>query len=222
MVLVLGGPYYLSTTAEVLASHGFLVAAPFRFREQSDELATDDFREYLENCLGDAEWALDELRKDPRADVRSISAIGHGGGGMQAMLLAMRDRSITSVVNLDAGNFSTRSQPDRIPFYSPRLLRVPYLYIATAATRNEQDRFGDFVAMPFSHRMEVVLGSNDIRHHDLSDIGRGITMPLRIRGREQAVVEKNYVAVQEMVVRFIGRAVRRLRVQTGPSRRLAR
>jgi hypothetical protein len=122
---------------------------------------------------------------------------------MQAMLLAMRDRGITSVVNVDAGNFSTRSQPERISFYSPRLMRVPYLYIATAATRNEQDRFGDFVAMPFSNRIEVVLGSTDIRHHDLSDIGRAVTIPLRIRGREQSVVEKNYAAVQEMVVRFM-------------------
>lgn len=203
IVLVLGGPYYLSTTAEVLASHGFLVAAPFRFRDQSDELATGDFREYLEKSLGDAEWAVDELRKDPRADSRAITALGHGGGGMQAMLLAMRNRSITSVVNVDAGNFSTRSQPERIPFYSPRLMRVPYLYIATAETRNEQDRFHDFVAMPFSNRTEVVLGSSDVRHHDLSDIGRAVTTPLRLRGPEQAAIERNYSAVQEIVVRFV-------------------
>ena len=39
-----------------------------------------------------------------RADLRSICAPGHGGGGMQAMLLAMRNRSITSVANIDAGN----------------------------------------------------------------------------------------------------------------------
>jgi pimeloyl-ACP methyl ester carboxylesterase len=200
--MVLGGPYYLSTTAEVLASHGRLVVAPFRFSDQSNELETGDFRWFMEDSVGDAEWALEELHRDPRADLRAITALGHGGGGMQAMLLAMRNRSIRALVNIDAGNFSTRSQPDRIAFYSPRLLRVPYLYIATADTRNEQDRFDDFVAMKFSDRTEVVLGANGVRHHDLSDIGRAITKPMRIRGDAQTVVERTYAGVQEMVVRF--------------------
>ena len=33
IAVVLGGPYYLSTTAEMLASHGFLVMALFRFAD---------------------------------------------------------------------------------------------------------------------------------------------------------------------------------------------
>jgi pimeloyl-ACP methyl ester carboxylesterase len=203
LVMILGGPYYLSTTAEFLASHGLLIVAPFRFRDQSDERETDDFRCYVEDSLSDAEWALDELRTDPRVDSRSISAIGHGGGGMQAMLLAMRNRSVTAAVNIDAGNFSSRSQPGQIVFYNPRLMRVPYLYIATIDTRKTQDRFDDFVAMKFADRTEVMLGSSDIRHHDLSDIGRGVTMPMRIRGQAQPIVERNYTAVQEIVMRFI-------------------
>ena len=36
VVVVLGGQHYLSTTAEILASHGFLVVAPFRFSDQSN------------------------------------------------------------------------------------------------------------------------------------------------------------------------------------------
>jgi hypothetical protein len=203
VVVVLGGPYYLSTTAEVLASHGLLAIAPFRFDDQSNELEGGDFRQYVENSLGDAEWALEELRQDPRADLRAVTALGHGGGGMQAMLLAMRNRSVTSVVNIDAGNFSKRSEPERNAFYGPRLMRVPYLYIVTAETLKGQDCLADFVAMQFSERTEVVLGADDIRHHDLSDIGRAVTMPMRLRGGAQAVVEKTYAGVQEMVVRFI-------------------
>ncbi len=79
---------------------------------------------------------------------------------------------------------------------------MPYLYIATADTRNGQDRFDDFVAMKFSDRTEVVLGAKVVRHHDLSDIGRAITKPMRIRGDAQTVVERTYAGVQEMVVRF--------------------
>ncbi len=204
VVIILGGPYYLSTTAEVLASHGFLVAAPFRIRDQSDERDTNDFRWWVDDSVGDAEWALDTLRNDARADLRSICALGHGGGGMQAMLLAMRNRSITSVATIDAGNFSTRSEPERLAFYSPRLMRAPYLYIATETTRKSQDRFADFEAMKFSDRTEVVLDSADVRHHDLSDIGRAVTIPMRLRGEAQTTVEKAFANVHEMLVRFVG------------------
>jgi hypothetical protein len=216
VAVVLGGPYYLSTTAEVLASHGVLVIAPFRFDDQSNELEGGDFRQYVANSLGDAEWALEELSKDPRADLRAVTALGHGGGGMQAMLLAMRNRSVTAVVNIDAGNFSKRSEPERNAFYGPRLMRVPYLYIATAATRKDQDRFDDFVAMQFSERTEVVFGANDIRHHDLSDIGRAVTMPMRLRGEAQMTVEKAYAGVHEMLVRFIGEHSSRTRSTPSP------
>ena len=40
VVVVLGGPYYLGTTAEFLASHGFLVVAPVRFSDRANEVGT--------------------------------------------------------------------------------------------------------------------------------------------------------------------------------------
>ena len=203
VVLVLGGPHYLATTAELLASHGFIVASAFRFQDQSNEIGTDQFSWYLENSARDAEWVLDELRRDERADLRSVSVIGHGGGGAQALLVAMRNRLVTAVVNLDAGNFSARSGLRTIPFYSPRLMRAPYLYIATTSTRETQDQFEDFLAMKFSARVEVTLSDPDLRHHDFSDFGRAITAPLGIRGPAQAIVARRYADVHEMVVRFL-------------------
>lgn len=203
VVLILGGQYYLATTAEILASHGFLVAAPFRFVDQANEIGTMQSTWYLENSVRDAEWALRELETHPQADLRSIATLGHGGGGIQALLLAMRNRRITAVANLDAGNFSTRSRARDVPFYSPRLTRVPYLYIATASTRKGQDLFDDFVAMTFSDRYEVILETPDLRHHDLSDLGRGVTAPLSIRGPNQPVIEEAYARSHEMLVRFL-------------------
>jgi pimeloyl-ACP methyl ester carboxylesterase len=203
VVLLFGGPYYLSTTAEILASHGFLVVAPFRFSDQSNEVGTRGFTWSLENSVRDAEWGLEELRADPRADVGYVSALGHGGGGLQAMLFAMRNPTVNAVVNIDAGNFSTRSQPRSIPFYNPRLMRAPYLFIVTADTRKGLDLFDDFAAMRFSDRTEVTLESPGLRHHDLSDIGRAVTAPMGIRGEAQAEVQAQYAGVQEMVVRFL-------------------
>jgi hypothetical protein len=80
--MILGGQYYLSTTAEVLASHGFMVAAPFRFRDYPNEIGTADFTAYLENSVRDAEWLLNDLASSGSADVTRVSALGHGGGGL--------------------------------------------------------------------------------------------------------------------------------------------
>ena len=203
VVVVLGGQHYLSTTAEILASHGFLVVAPFRFSDQSNEIGTSGFTWYLENSVRDAEWALNEIASHPSAEPGRVSAIGHGGGGMIAMLLAMRNRTIQALVNIDSGNFSTRSGASQIAFYDPRLLRVPYLFIATAETRKTQDLFDQFTAMAFSERVEVVVEGSDIRHHDLSDLGRAVTAPMAIRGAPQADVQQRFVEVQEMAVRFL-------------------
>jgi len=203
VVVIAGGPSYLSTTAEVLASHGFLVVAPFRYVDQSNEIGALDFTWYVENSARDVAWAILEAGRHPHGDAAQVALIGHGGGGMTAMLATMRDRTVDALVNIDAGNFSSRSQPERLAFYSPRLLTVPYLYIATASTRQGQDRFDQFAAMRFSARTEVVFDVADLRHHDLSDYGRGVTAPLGIRGEAQARVQQAFSDVEELTIRFL-------------------
>jgi hypothetical protein len=60
----------------------------------------------------------------------------------------------SSTLQKFAGRSSTRTEAARVPFYRPRLLRSPYLYVATAETRKSQDQFEDFLGMPFSRRFE--------------------------------------------------------------------
>jgi hypothetical protein len=90
-----------------------------------------------------------------------------------------------------------------VKFYSPRLMRAPYLFIATADTKKGLDLFDDFWAMKFSDRIVVILERPGLRHHDLSDLGRAVTAPMGIRGETQAEVQAQYAGVQEMVVRFL-------------------
>ena len=203
VVLVLGGPWYLSTTAEILASRGFLVAAPVRFADIAEPVPALDFSWSVENAARDAEWTLAELARDPAADTSRAASLGHGGGGMQALVLAMRNPAIRAVVNIDAGNFSKRTNPSQLAFYHPRLLRVPYLNILTAATRQGLDLYSDFEAMRLSRRHEVLLDDPDLRHHDLSDVGRGVSAVLGVRGESQEMVLRVYAGVQQTIVRFL-------------------
>ena len=115
----------------------------------------------------------------------------------------MRNRSVSALVNIDSGNFSSRTGARNLASYTPRLLRVPYLQIMRAETRKEQDQYEDFTAMAFSRRIEIVLQDEAVRHHDLSDIGRGVTVPMHLRGDAQSAVEREYADVQDTLVRFL-------------------
>jgi len=203
VAVILGGPWYLSTTAEFLASHGYLVVACVRFRDVRTEIPSSDFRWFIETTVRDAEWALAELRRDPTADMGNVTALGHGGGGLQALLLGMRDRQVTAVANIDAAIFSARTDPAQLIFYDPRLMRVPYLNILTADTRRQSDQYDGFEKMKFSLRYEVVLENGELRHHDLSNVGRAVSASLGIRGDSQNMVLKTYADVQTMLLQFL-------------------
>jgi hypothetical protein len=203
VVIILGGPWYLATTAEFLASHGYLVLACVRFRDSRTEIPSSDFRWSIENSLRDAEWALTEFRQDPAADMKSVTSLGHGGGGLQALLLGMRNRQVTAVANIDAAIFSSRTNPAQFLFYNPSLLRVPYLNLLTADTRQHSDQYADFEKMRFSGRYEVILTNPDLRHHDLSSVGRGVSASLGIRGDPQPIVLQTYADVQTTILQFL-------------------
>lgn len=211
VVMLFGGAYYLATTAEMLATRGFVVCVGFRLATPST--APWDFPTYVENSVRDGEWAVEELRRRGNADLSRIGAFGHGGGGLHALLFAMRNSGVAALVNIDSGNFSSRTEPSKLPSYSPARQRAPYLYIATADTRKTQDLFADFTAMTGSDRYEVILQDPAVRHHDLSDVGRAVTEPLQIRGEAQAVVQRAFVTVQELVARFFAAQLR-----SGPER----
>lgn len=202
-IVLVTSPAYLSTNAENLASHGRIVVAPARFSDASNEAPPPNFLGYVETSIRDMEWALSEISRDPAADPSNVAVMGHGGGGFQALLLGMRNRAIRAVINIDAGIFSARTNPRQQPFYDPRLLRVPYLYITTAENRRTADQWADFEAMRFSRRHEVVLADPELRHHDLSDYGRAVSAVLGIRGAAQSMVLRRYAEVQQTIVRFL-------------------
>jgi hypothetical protein len=83
VVVVMGGPWYLSTTAEFLASKGFVVIAPYRFYgDQIDDLPPAKGRDLMQRDMEDVEWALQECKRFAAADTAHVSVLGHGGGGM--------------------------------------------------------------------------------------------------------------------------------------------
>jgi hypothetical protein len=82
-------------------------------------------------------------------------------------------------------------------------MRIPYLNVLTADTKSQSDRYADFEKMKFSQRYEVVLRNPELRHHDLSNVGRAVSASLGIRGVAQNAVLKNYADVQATLFQFL-------------------
>jgi hypothetical protein len=77
-VVVIGSPYYLSTTAEFLASHGYLVASAIHFGDAWMERPPPGRGMTYEPNLRTQEWALAELAGNPMADMRHVATLGLG------------------------------------------------------------------------------------------------------------------------------------------------
>jgi pimeloyl-ACP methyl ester carboxylesterase len=206
-VVVIGHPAYLSTTAEFLASHGYLVVSASQFDSAWSERPAPGQGMSYEPDVRTQEWGLSELAREPMADLQRVAALGHGGGGMQAMLLAQRYAALDAVVCVDAASFSSRSHWGDIPFAGPLQLRVPMLNILRRQSLEQQDRYDDFRRMRYSERYEVVFDDAELRHHDLSNFGRGVSTVLNARGPAQPMVLDRYAAVQRMMLAFLDHVI---------------
>jgi len=206
-VVVIGGARYLSTTAEYLASHGYLVV--------SGQLLADPWIERpppapgmsYEPHVRTQEWALAELASEPMADLGRVAALGHGGGGMQAMLLAMRQSVVGAVVSLDGATFSSRSDYGQVPLAGALSLRVPMLNLLRQQTLDDQDLYAEFRRLRYSERYEVIFRGSSLRHHDLRNFGRGISTVLKIRGPVQDMVLDRYAAMHRIVLAFLDHSI---------------
>ena len=139
VVVVLGGAHYLSSTAEALASHGFLVVAAFRYADAVKRGRCQRFRVVHRKQRARCRVGAQRARAHPHADLECVSAIGHGGGGMIAMLFAMRNRSVDALANIDSGQFLEAVGNPRQTALQPAVDAGTVPVIATASTRKSQD-----------------------------------------------------------------------------------
>ncbi|MDX2149193.1 MAG: hypothetical protein SFV54_00540 [Bryobacteraceae bacterium] len=208
-VVILGNPHYLRTTAEFLASHGYLVVSAGHLGDPRTERPHGRDAWNPELWVRALEWGLGQLAAEPLADLSRLAAIGHGGGGANAMFLAMRNTAVRAVAGIDAGIFSNRGSYRDLPFVTPTHLRVPMLTILTPDARRGQDLYeAEFPRFRYSERFEVLLKSDKVRHHDLSDFGRPVSAFLGIRGEAQEEVNAAYAATQTLLLRFLDRELK--------------
>lgn len=158
-----GGFFENAPLCEHLAGHGYVVVSthPMGFAFLDPALEQADF----ETLVRDAEYVIALARELPRVDCGKLAVVGHDIGGLEALLLQMRNTDVDAVASL--GGWETLD--DRIdllrdnPFFRPSRVRAPLMSLAGLKAEERDgsllERFGnaDRVSLRFGEIPEDAL-----------------------------------------------------------------
>lgn len=136
LVLYAGGLNSTSTTtvfvqAEFLASRGYVVATVPLLGATNENTEQGRTPADRERAVEDLEFAWSVLRGQSDVDETKVGVFGKSLGGIEAVILAMRNENVSAVVGLDAtyGFKGNEKVMGDMPDYAPRKMRAAFLDI---------------------------------------------------------------------------------------------
>ena len=203
-------PMSLTLTSEYLASHGYVVAFVQGPREEID--ADGPVFEALQMTQGtrDMEFAIAAARELAVVDPVALGALGFSGSGLAQLPLAMRNREVDAVAQLDTGSFGPQGSSYRaLAAYDPSVLRTPYFFAYGAATLAQPDLHqAELQKMRYAPRVVVFAGEPRLHHWDFATEGPAMMAALNRRpdarrgaGRVTAAVHRQLLTFFEAYVR---------------------
>jgi len=117
--------------AEYLASHGYVVATVPLLGPTNEDTEQGRTAADRERVVQDLEFAWSVLRGQTNVDEAKVGVFGKSIGGVEAVILAMRNENVSAVVGLDAtygfkGNEKILAD---MPDYAPHKMRASFLDI---------------------------------------------------------------------------------------------
>src|SRR5947209_6468846 len=117
--------------AEFLASHGYVVATVPLLGPTNENTEQGRTPSDRERAIEDLEFAWSVIRTQPSVDETKVGVFGKSLGGIEAIILAMRNANVSAVIGLDAtygfkGNEKVMAE---LPDYAPRKMRAAFLDI---------------------------------------------------------------------------------------------
>lgn len=164
--------HHLSVLAEVLASHGYLVAStPSQGRITRPPRTIDDVLPSAGEQADDLDFLDTFTRSLPQCDGDPPALLGYSFGGRSALLEAMRSKSSWALVSLDGGmaNALGKGQLEKAPSFDAAAFRTPLLHLYQSGDQAVQPNFDLIEALTRSDRLLVHLA--DLRHVHFSSMG---------------------------------------------------
>lgn len=160
-----GDEFENAIICELLASHGFIVAAHYSLGPNAS--ATKINAEGLESQARDIEWMIGLVKRDfPKADLDKLGLMGWSWGGLASMLVQARNANIDAVVSLDGSMALHADKILSIPYFSPQKVNVPYLFTSAKRTSQELKQF----LQPVKYSESILVEYPFLNHEDFSSL----------------------------------------------------
>ena len=115
---------------EILASHGFVVAAIPSIGTYIHPIENN--KEGLMTQTQDLQTVLRQLNQEPFVDFNNVGAFGWSWGGLSALYLQTLYPNIKSYISLDGSIAEYGNVIEKMPFYGIEKITAPGLYFATS------------------------------------------------------------------------------------------
>ena len=199
--LLMGSLRPLSTSIvnEYMASHGYMVAMVEypNFNGSFGDMALDDVRD-MQLAMT---WMVNNMSVDPD----KIGSYGFSGAGFSQVLMAMYEKRIKAIADLESGLFMDRlfQSLSASNYYKPAKLRVPFLHIFSRDLSEEEIYLNQFKEkMKFSERYRLVLNQPALHHWDFASEGYTACLFLNNRGKEKRKIEQSFELSCRYLVEF--------------------
>jgi dienelactone hydrolase len=159
----------VSVMAEYLASHGYVVATVPLLGPTNEQTAQARTQSDIETTVRDMEFAWSLLRAQPNVDDSKLAIVGHSLGGIDALVFAMRNQNVSTVIGLDAtyGFEGATKVLTNFYGYKPENMRADFLDLRKA--EGEQDTVLDLSAVEaFRYANRDLITVRKMHHSDFT------------------------------------------------------
>jgi len=156
--------------AEYLASHGYVVASVSLLGPSDEQTFQSRTSDNLEASVRDMEFAWSILQKEDYVDRTKMAVIGHSVGGIEAVILGLRNSDVSVVIGLD-GTYGFAGLSDVLTHsygYDPNKMRAAFLDLRKAQGSQGSGPLDPTAAESFRHSDRTFITLDRMHHSDFT------------------------------------------------------
>jgi Chlorophyllase len=215
---------------EYLASHGYVVASISLLGPSNQQTFQSRTTDDLESSVRDMEFAWSVLQMEPSIDRIKLAVMGHSVGGVEAVMLGLRDADVSAVIALD-GTYGFQGLSGVLTHsygYAPQKMRSAFLDLRRAQGAQGNEPLDFSAVESFRHSDRTLITIEKMHHSDFTSfamIGAQFHTPLPtgypLNGWNRETGRAGYEEACKIVLSFLDSKLKSDANATGEIDRLA-
>jgi dienelactone hydrolase len=188
-----------SITNELMASNGYVVAMIIG----GSAFTSNPQIRYIDE-ITDMQQAIAYVNHAGMIDEEKIGTYGFSGSGFTQVLLAMHDKRIMALADIESAIYGESSwdQLAASDYYDVKKLQVPFLHIYGKKLAQGDRHFDEFHKKIYADRYHLLLNDQGLHHWDFATEGRASTTILHNRGEKEPSIRASYELANQYLLHF--------------------